>query len=264
MPDRPKIAIMTSGDLLSAVALAPLFERLESDPGSLAYEVACVLDTSLMPQAKRRLARRAISKGAHLYLLFMLLEPFATRRVARRWGPLVPDVFGRFARLSVPVARFEDVNAGGAGEFVRTHGSDEVVCVRPSQILRERLIKASPPISNFHCTLLPRYRGVAGVFHTLREGEHDLAVTLHRIVDERVDAGPIIEQRVVPADRPKPLAQHHAELFRAAGEMLAALDRFPAGEPQDERDASLMTWPTNREVLAFRRDGGRLLRASGR
>jgi len=256
-----RAAIVTSDDVLSRVALGPVFDAIASGVGPPAFEVACVLNSALTPVAKRRLARRAIGRGALLYLAYMALEARAVRRMlgADR-APLAP-VGPRCEALGIPHARFPDINAGAAAEFIRGHGCDLVIAVRPSQIFRTRFIDACPTILNFHCTRLPRYRGLAGVFHTLREGTEDLAVTLHEVPDERVDAGPIlIQQRAPEADPATPLAEHHLRLFRACGELLATLPGFPEPTPQDETEATRCTWPTNREVLDYRRRGGRFLR----
>ena len=95
---------------------------------------------------------------------------------------------------------------------------------------------------NIHTSLLPRYRGPAPVLWSIRNGDQETGVTVHRM-DDGFDTGPILAQvggvQIEDDVTPDGLAER---LRPAIGVALAqALDRFnrgEPGEPQPEQGAS--------------------------
>lgn len=98
-------------------------------------------------------------------------------------------------------------------------------------------------IWNLHPSLLPRYRGAAPIPWALLNGDAETGVTLFRIV-ERMDAGPILLQRVSPVRPDDDAVTLHARLARVAADLaregLARLaERSLAETPQDESRATV-------------------------
>ncbi len=62
-----------------------------------------------------------------------------------------------------------------------------------------RNVLAAPPrgVMNVHPSLLPRHRGPAPVVSTVLEGDENAGVSIF-LLDEGIDTGPILSQRVVP------------------------------------------------------------------
>src|SRR2546428_4468662 len=50
---------------------------------------------------------------------------------------------------------------------------------------------------NIHPSLLPRHRGPEPIYWAIAQGDRETGITLHWAA-ERIDAGPILEQRTVP------------------------------------------------------------------
>lgn len=66
-----------------------------------------------------------------------------------------------------------------------------------SYILPQSLISNCETVINFHPGLLQQCRGPQPVAAAIEAGHQDFGVSVHRIDSEAIDAGPIIEQRVI-------------------------------------------------------------------
>ncbi len=67
-----------------------------------------------------------------------------------------------------------------------------------SYILPQSLISNCATVINFHPGLLQQCRGPQPVAAAIEAGHQDFGVSVHRIDSEAIDAGPIIEQQVIP------------------------------------------------------------------
>jgi len=67
-----------------------------------------------------------------------------------------------------------------------------------SYILPRSLISSCATVINFHPGLLQQCRGPQPVAAAIEAGHQDFGVSVHRIDSEAIDAGPIIEQRIIP------------------------------------------------------------------
>jgi methionyl-tRNA formyltransferase len=114
---------------------------------------------------------------------------------------------------------------------------------------------------NVHSALLPKYRGMDGLFWALVHGETEVGVTLH-VMSEEFDDGPIVGQvafTVLPSD------SLHSLYFRAMekGAALVAevLRQYEAGSvverPNDVSAGSYFSAPTGEAARQFRRNGRR-------
>jgi methionyl-tRNA formyltransferase len=95
---------------------------------------------------------------------------------------------------------------------------------------------------NVHASLLPRYRGPQPVAQALLHGEPYTGVTVH-MMNERVDAGDILAQDVVPILDSDTVYTLAARLFELGGRLLVdVLERLALGtlqrRPQEARRAT--------------------------
>jgi methionyl-tRNA formyltransferase len=113
-----------------------------------------------------------------------------------------------------------------------------------------RIVKAaefqSPPLGTlcFHPSVLPRHRGRDAVYWSIKMGDTETGVSWFWVT-EKVDAGPIAAQRIIPMPediRPRDLYnQHLAGLgIEAFEEILLQLERGVV--PRTEQDESLATY----------------------
>lgn len=146
----------------------------------------------------------------------------ALRRVAARakLGLTLRRERRRLGReLGHPVLLVDNVNARRFAGRIRPH--DHGVIAGFDQIFKAPTITAFATLVNFHPSLLPYYRGPIPAHWCLANGESRTGFSLHRVT-ERIDAGEVLSQEVVPIE---------------AGDDVAALTRrvAEAAQPTFER-----------------------------
>lgn len=159
---------------------------------------------------------------------------------------------------------FDDINKTDAIECIRTVQPDLLVSFHFDQILRKPLLSAvACPVVNVHPALLPARRGPCPSFWTLAGADGRCGVSIHRILDESIDSGPVLARRA----RTRPdvsMGELDEMLFLDGARLLADLLREqprvaidPAGPAPSP---SYETFPPRSEVRAARRRGVRLWR----
>ncbi len=138
------------------------------------------------------------------------------------------------ADLGVPL-----IDAGEVGRFK----PDVIVVASFPRIIPAAVLgTAGIGALNMHASLLPRHRGIDGIFGTYWDDEADAAMTIHWI-NERIDAGDIAAQKSLPLVRGRPSRELYLELAAIGVDALAGvLDQVSRGKiprlPQDESRAT--------------------------
>ncbi len=106
---------------------------------------------------------------------------------------------------------------------------------------------------NLHPSLLPENRGPDPLFWTFRRGDATIGVTAH-LMDERLDAGPIVAQRVLPVPEAIDEFALEGRCAEVGGELLAqAVWELARGTarpaPQDEARATTYSWPQEADYV---------------
>jgi|FEC22Drversion2_1045045.scaffolds.fasta_scaffold00798_6 Formyl transferase len=102
-------------------------------------------------------------------------------------------------RVGASYAIIQDINGPASLDLFRAFQPDLVISFHFDQILREPFFRTvTCPILNVHPALLPAHRGPCPSFWSLAAGDAHSGVTVHRIVDEAIDAGPILSARSRP------------------------------------------------------------------
>ena len=165
------------------------------------------------------------------------------RPAGRGRTPLAPPVKVAADRLGLPVLQPPTLRTPEAVAELRDLRPDAIVIVAFGQILRPAVLHL-PRLGclNVHPSLLPRLRGTAPIVGAILEGLDETGVTV-TLVDERVDAGPILVQAtepVRPDDDAETLGGRLADL--GARLLVRALREWAAGQiaprPQDESQAT--------------------------
>ena len=92
-----------------------------------------------------------------------------------------------------PLAELNKINSEAGLVSLAATEPDLVLSIRYGGILRDAAI-AIPRLGvlNLHSGLLPDYRGVMATFYAMLNGETEVGMTLHTIVDAGIDTGNII------------------------------------------------------------------------
>ncbi|MBM3650665.1 MAG: hypothetical protein FJX11_23055, partial [Alphaproteobacteria bacterium] len=162
------------------------------------------------------------------------------------------------AGVQAPCVTIHDINARAALDLIRRFAPDLVISFHFDQILQPAFLEAAAcPVVNVHPALLPAHRGPCPSFWALAAGDSRVGVTVHRIVDATIDAGPVLvrRQRALPAG--VCMGELDERLFADGAAALAALlssrptaEVDPAGSP-----AAYESFPDGRTVRAARRRG---------
>jgi methionyl-tRNA formyltransferase len=108
---------------------------------------------------------------------------------------------------------------------------DLVVSVRYRRILKREAI-AIPRLGvlNLHSGVLPDYKGVMATFWAMLHDETEIGATLHRIVDDGIDTGPVIGIRRIPADYGATYLANVLRLYSPGCDMMVeAIETLEAG-----------------------------------
>jgi methionyl-tRNA formyltransferase len=165
------------------------------------------------------------------------------RPAGRGMTPVATPVKQAALRLGLPVLTPETLRDPVAVAALAELRPDVGVVAAYGEILR-RDVLAIPPLGyvNIHPSLLPLYRGPSPVAGAILNGDAETGVTI-MLLESKMDAGPILVQRIVPLPpdaRTGPLTH---ELFEIGAAMLVeTLDAYVAGaitpQPQDHTRAT--------------------------
>ena len=125
--------------------------------------------------------------------------------------------------------------------IVKKENPDIVIVAGFGLIISQKTLKLSSKFINIHPSLLPKYRGPTPIQTSIINGDQESGITLF-LIDEKIDHGPIIDQRKVPFHQ-KINYKEAEEVLGKEGGMLAA-EKVPllAGKikasSQNEKEAT--------------------------
>ena len=121
-------------------------------------------------------------------------------RPAGRGRVLTPPPVKQLAlEYGLPVLQPLDLKAPEFEADLRAFGADLFVVVAYSILPKNILAVTKFGAVNVHGSMLPKYRGAAPVQRAIADGLPETGVTVFRL-DEKMDHGPILSQKVVKID----------------------------------------------------------------
>lgn len=243
-----RVVLVTGADRLSGLAARRL---LEMEGG---HEIVAVVRTAAPLKRVFSLAQTAVRNRSLYYFCYMVAEALLPPVTRPRVKP--PSIIAHARERKLPIIETADVNETPVVDFIVKNAPDVVLSLRPGQIFRMPLIRQVPPILNLHCSKLPRYRGMGGILQALAAGDEELGVSVHGIVSEAVDAGPLYAQSTVPDMAGTSLFFQTCRLYQAASDVIiASLQAFQSGRTIDfnDADATLHSWPGPEPRMAIGR-----------
>jgi methionyl-tRNA formyltransferase len=250
-----RIVLCTSGGLPGARVMA----QLAADPRVTLAGV--VLSTRVF--GKRQAWLRGVwalyRRSGLRYLLYLwTLTGLATWLAGT-------SVAARARVAGIPLHLSRDINDPAGLAFIDGCRPQLLVSAFFNQrIAPETLHRPGVQAVNIHPSLLPDFKGVDPVFFARLRNAPRLGVTLHRLVDE-LDSGPLLGQCEFAVDAGSSVLAATAGLFERGAELLLeSLDAILRGDPgvAQQGPGSYDAWPSAAQVRAFRRAGGRLVRAA--
>lgn len=167
-------------------------------------------------------------------------------------------------REKVSVIELGDINSEESKSELRALAPDLIISMSASQKFGAAVLEL-PRIAclNVHSGELPRYRGMLTVFWQLYE-ERDYTVPTVHVMNEKLDAGPIIASARCPVRDNDSLYKATVKTKICAARLLVdVLDMYASGEvptsPNDSALAKRFTFPGRTEAREFRKTGRRLV-----
>lgn len=162
-------------------------------------------------------------------------------------------------QYNIPVTYCKNVNSQEFIQFLKEQNPD-VIINQAQRILNTDFISV-PKVGclNRHAALLPKYRGRLAPFWAYLNGEKETGLSIH-FIDEQLDNGPILVQKIVPIKRWDTVDTLLDRIFFkvAPDAMLEALELIRSGQYVDylkENDSSQATYfssPGIKDALRYR------------
>lgn len=135
----------------------------------------------------------------------------------------------RALHYNLPISQPEDINSGGAKDWIESLAPDAYLVVAYGQIVSPIILRLVRFPVNIHGSLLPDYRGAAPVNWAIINGEETTGVT-SMLMDRGMDTGPILLQREISVGPCETAGEVHDRLSELGGEIvLPTLDRLEIG-----------------------------------
>ncbi|WP_207461222.1 formyltransferase family protein [Azospirillum sp. SYSU D00513] len=262
-----RILLCSKRDFTSVIVLNDLLARCSTLPGCrfglMLAERTRATETSIPELTQMKLFERDLPFG----ILFPLIDE-AREGGGKAGAAELRTLNGLIAHHRVPTMTISSLKAPETLAAIDAFRPDLILSVRFSFIFRPALI-ARPPLGivNIHPGRLPDFAGLYPHFHSIMVGEPTLGCTVHRIVDDGIDTGPILAEGAVPIDPRRSAFSHNLDSHllgnRLAVEVLAALSRGERldGTPQDPSRRRYHSYPTPEEFDRFRQAGRSLIQA---
>ncbi len=207
--------------------------------------------------------RFTVYNGLHLVVFYPLL--WLTDVVNRFLGrpKAVYSVEQVSRKYKIPLVHISDINSRDFVEKLRSLELDLIVLAYFDQIAKSSVIETVPPgrLLNVHPGLLPARRGPFPTFWALVKGDATIGATIHAVVDERIDVGPILCREEIPVPREMSLVEMDCLVFRHAARLLSRVVENVRTEQatfEPQTGGGYDTYPTPADVSLFRRRGNRL------
>lgn len=195
---------------------------------------------------------------------------FLKQGISYIWRDLVDKIglgkysVGRVAEEHcVPVTDVQSVNDESFVRQIESMDIDVILSVSCPEILEENILSAPEwGCLNVHTAKLPQYRGMMPTFWALLNGDSEIGVTVHEMV-EKLDAGRIAKQTTFKVDD---LQSLHQVILRGkrkgsflAAETLHELNSNGLKLTKMEGDGSYFSFPTGNDRRKLQSRGWRLL-----
>lgn len=263
-----RVVLVTTGDVLASIACHKLFQGSQN----MSFEIVAVVNSTMPFKKSLSILRSGVKQGAFFYVMYMTLEVvglkianyirycFDLLRLGNRY---VRGVFSVAKRRGIPIVNLDNINSTDAIRAIQRYNPDLILCVRPAQILRNELIISFPRILNLHCTLLPKYRGIGGIFQALANKESELGCTVHVIDSEKVDAGPIVAQSDLLANDSASLLKWTIRLYTKAQDLLVyAVNQAATADRPQLGEGSYYSWPQKTDLQKYLSTGKKIFTIS--
>ena len=237
-----RIALITTNDYYSKVTLKNIVNSNDID---------FFVKVNIKKSYKMKMLIKGIRKSI-FYVLYLFFELFKLKKLERD-SNIEAFLSDRYDYI------IDDINTSLFIEILKEKNIDTILFIRPALIIKKEFLEAFPNSYNLHNTLLPKYRGLGGVFQTLRHNEKILGITIHKI-NEKLDAGEIVLQKKIKIKEKESLFGLTLRSYQKASDLIPIFLDLCRQEKlqlkvQDEINASSFSWPNIKDLKDFLKSG---------
>lgn len=181
----------------------------------------------------------------------------------------IKKVQGRFysvnqlaAHYSIKLFPHSNINTKDYIRQLKDLNIDILLSVAANQRFKRNLLEV-PRLAclNVHSALLPKYRGLDGLFWALVHGETEVGVTVH-IMNENFDDGSIVGQQAFTVNSDDTLHRLYFKAIEAGSTLISqVMDQYASGtvskKPNNKEEGSYFSWPDRESARCFRNNGFR-------
>jgi methionyl-tRNA formyltransferase len=161
----------------------------------------------------------------------------------------------------IPIIRLNKrINNTDSLRIIKSYNPDLLVSIAGNQIFKRPLLDIAPKgCINLHTSLLPKYRGLMPTFWVLKNDERETGVSVF-FVDEGIDSGPIIVQKIVPIknqETQESLIKKTKKIGMDA--IIEAIEKIESNSldlmPNPDDKMTYFSFPTREDVIEFKKKG---------
>lgn len=168
-------------------------------------------------------------------------------------------VVGEFTKAGIPIWLLsDDINSCENIKQLKKYQFDIIVIIAGNQIIKKELLDIPKyGVINAHCSLLPDYKGLMPSFWVLYNKEKQTGVSVY-FLNEEIDAGPIIKQKVVKIEPSMPQSKLIRKTKQIANDLLIeSLNEIEDDcvKTMENFGCSYYKFPTKENVKEFYKNG---------
>lgn len=175
-----QLAIISSNDIFSRIALSKLYRD-----SNYLRDINCHIKINTPPKLSLRLFFKGLLKSP-LYISYLLYEKY----LLYKYSTLLCQHLPELPNMDLVI---DNINSLKTINYLKSKQIDTVLFIRPLQIINKNFLDHFPNSYNLHNTMLPKYRGLGGVFQTLRHNDDYIGITVHKVTN-KLDGGDIVKQ----------------------------------------------------------------------
>lgn len=169
-------------------------------------------------------------------------------------------------KKNIPIVSSSDINSPLFVKYLRGRKPDIFVSLFVNQIFRPKLLSiATLGTINMHPSFLPFYRGLSPTVWVLSHNRKTTGVTIHKITDEKVDAGIILAQKKIAIKKTD--TEYHLYwrcVLEGISLLKKVLEKIKKGEElkgkiNNSRKQSYYSYPTKEAIKNFKKNGRKLI-----
>ena len=261
-----KVFILSNDDLTSNIIFSSLFGQEEIEVVGIGFTT-----TIVFKKESKLLGPFIVLKKTFLnYWLFLvitngLFKIFERLKPNAKLGSWLVSIKNIAKRKNIPVYYSANFNGSEFLEILRKSNVD-ILTIRINQILNENVLN-TPKFGTIctHSSLLPSFKGIAGEFNAIAQGEHFIGSSIFN-VELVLDEGHVLFQRTFKTRPNKSLLYHLLKnniiakhlLRKAVIEVGRAkgTSRFCV---ENDYESSYFSWPSKSAYGLYKKRGYKLL-----